>query len=119
MGPKAVRKIAKKFMRGEGETEEIFLGEGTSEGELVANKAIRQTFVEAQDDVKDERLYKLLCSLDEKLASVVVFANTKRRVDYVAKLFWDEGFATCAVHGDNNNMSEMLLFVSSFPRNVQ
>ena len=97
--PKAVRKVASKFMRGESETVEIFLGEGTADGELVANKSVKQTFVEAQDDVKDEKLYNILCALDDK-ASVVVFANTKRRVDYVAKLFWQEGFSTCAVHGD-------------------
>mmetsp|Transcript_25123 Transcript_25123/g.58851 ORF Transcript_25123/g.58851 Transcript_25123/m.58851 type:complete len:515 (-) Transcript_25123:124-1668(-) len=97
--PKAVRKVASKFMRGEQDTVEIFLGEGIAEGELVANKSVKQTFVEAQDDVKDEKLYNILCKLDEK-ASVVIFANTKRRVDYVAKLFWQEGFSTCAVHGD-------------------
>ena len=97
--PKAVRKVASKFMRGEQETVEIFLGEGAADGELVANKSVKQTFVEAQDDVKDEKLYNILCGLDEK-ASVVIFANTKRRVDYVAKLFWQEGFSTCAVHGD-------------------
>lgn len=97
--PKAVRKVASKFLRGETETIEIFLGEGTADGELVANKSVKQTFVEAQDDVKDEKLYNLLCKLDEK-ASVVIFANTKRRVDMVAKLFWQEGFSTCAVHGD-------------------
>jgi len=78
---------------------EIFLGEGTADGELVANKAVKQTFVEARDDMKDKTLYEMLCKMDEK-ASVVVFANTKRRVDYVAKLFWQEGFSTCAVHGD-------------------
>ena len=97
--PKAVRKVAKKFMRGEDETVEIFLGEGTADGELVANKSVKQTFVEAQDDMKDEKLYNLLCAMDEK-ASVVVFTNTKRRADMVAKLFWQEGFSTCAVHGD-------------------
>eukprot|EP00536_Pseudo-nitzschia_multiseries_P015458 jgi/Psemu1/320867/estExt_fgenesh1_pm.C_8900005 len=97
--PNAVRKVASKFMRSEEETMEIFL-EGTANGELVANKSIKQTFVEAQDDVKDEKLYNLLCTLDFDKASVVIFANTKRRVDYVAKLFWQEGFATCAVHGD-------------------
>ena len=97
--PKAVRKVAKKFMRGEEETVEIFLGEGTADGELVANKSVKQTFVEAQDDMKDKKLYDLLCAMNEN-ASVVVFANTKRRVDMVAKLFWQEGFTTCAVHGD-------------------
>lgn len=97
--PKAVRKVAKKFLRGPEETTEIFLGVGTADGELVANKSVRQTFVEAQDDEKDEKLYKLLCAMDES-ASVVIFANTKRRVDMVAKVFWKEGFTTCAVHGD-------------------
>lgn len=97
--PKAVRKVASRFLRDAPDTIEIFLGEGTADGELVANKSVKQTFVEAQDDVKDEKLYNLLCGLDEK-ASVVIFANTKRRVDYVAKLFWQEGFSTCAVHGD-------------------
>jgi superfamily II DNA/RNA helicase len=97
--PKAVRKVASKFMRGEGETIEIFIGEGTANGELVANKSVKQTFIEAQDDMKDKILYEFLCGLDEK-ASVVIFANTKRRVDFVAKMFWQEGFTTCAVHGD-------------------
>jgi len=96
--PKAVRKVATKFMRGENETIEIFLDK-TADGELVANKSVKQTFIEAQDDIKDRKLYDLLCGLDEK-ASVVIFANTKRRVDMVAKLFWQEGFTTCSVHGD-------------------
>jgi len=96
--PKAVRKVASKFMRGENETIEIFLDK-TADGELVANKSVKQTFIEAQDDIKDRKLYDLLCGLDEK-SSVVIFANTKRRVDMVAKLFWQEGFTTCSVHGD-------------------
>mmetsp|Transcript_22287 Transcript_22287/g.34009 ORF Transcript_22287/g.34009 Transcript_22287/m.34009 type:complete len:475 (+) Transcript_22287:41-1465(+) len=95
--PKAVRRIAEKFLR-KGETAEIFIG-GAENGELAANKAVTQTFVEAQDDQKDKKLYDLLCGLKET-SSVVIFANTKRRVDYVAKAFWDEGFSTVAVHGD-------------------
>lgn len=51
------------------------------------------------DDEKDKKLYDLLCGLEDS-ASVVIFANTKRRVDYVAKAFWQEGFSTVAVHGD-------------------
>lgn len=95
--PKAVRRIAEKFLR-KGETVEIFIG-GAENGELAANKAVTQTFVEAQDDQKDKKLYDILCGLKET-SSVVIFANTKRRVDYVAKAFWDEGFSTVAVHGD-------------------
>lgn len=95
--PKSVRRVADKFLR-KGETTEIFIG-GAGDGELAANKAVTQTFLEAQDDEKDKKLYDLLCGLEDT-ASVVIFANTKRRVDYVAKAFWDEGFATVAVHGD-------------------
>lgn len=95
--PKAVRRMAAKYLR-EGETTEIFIG-GAGDGELAANKAVTQTFIESQDDEKDKKLYDLLCGLEET-ASVVVFANTKRRVDYVANAFWQEGFATVAVHGD-------------------
>mmetsp|Transcript_22541 Transcript_22541/g.40674 ORF Transcript_22541/g.40674 Transcript_22541/m.40674 type:complete len:494 (-) Transcript_22541:33-1514(-) len=95
--PKAVRRVAATFLRKE-ETTEVFI-DGTADGELVANKSVSQTFIEAQDDEKDKKLYEILCALDEK-ASVVIFANTKRRVDFVAKLFWQEGFSTCAVHGD-------------------
>lgn len=102
--PKSVRKVASKFMRNKDMVEEIFLdrGNGTDDDDdgLVANKAVQQTFIEAQDDMKDRKLYDLLCSFDEHTASVVIFANTKRRVDMVAKLFWQEGFTTCAVHGD-------------------
>jgi superfamily II DNA/RNA helicase len=96
--PKAVRRVAATFLR-EKETTEVFIGEGAADGELAANKAVTQTFIEAQDDEKDKRLYEILCKLDEK-ASIVIFANTKRRVDFIAKIFWQEGFSTCAVHGD-------------------
>jgi len=97
--PNNVRKVAKTFLRQE-DTVEIFIGEeGTNDGELAANKAVTQTFIAAQDDEKDKRLYDLLLTLDEG-SSVVIFANTKRRVDFIANTFWQEGFSTCAVHGD-------------------
>jgi len=97
--PNNVRKVAKTFLRQE-DTVEIFIGEeGANDGELAANKAVTQTFIAAQDDEKDKRLYDLLLTLDEG-SSVVIFANTKRRVDFIANTFWQEGFSTCAVHGD-------------------
>jgi superfamily II DNA/RNA helicase len=99
--PKAVRRVAATFLR-EDQTREVFIGEGgdaDGTGELQANKAVTQSFIQAQDDEKDKKLYEILCALDEK-ASIVIFANTKRRVDFLAKVFWDEGFTTCAVHGD-------------------
>jgi superfamily II DNA/RNA helicase len=99
--PQTVRRVAKGFLR-EGQTTELFIGDGAEDGELEANKAVTQTFIEAQDDEKDKKLYELLCTLDfdNNKASVVIFANTKRRVDFIASIFWKEGFTTCSVHGD-------------------
>mmetsp|Transcript_4724 Transcript_4724/g.9960 ORF Transcript_4724/g.9960 Transcript_4724/m.9960 type:complete len:547 (+) Transcript_4724:111-1751(+) len=97
--PNNVRRVAATFLR-PSDTVEIFIGEeGANNGELAANKAVTQTFIAAQDDEKDQRLYKFLLTLDAA-ASVVIFANTKRRVDYIADAFWNQGFSTCAVHGD-------------------
>jgi superfamily II DNA/RNA helicase len=95
--PEAVRGIARSFLR-EDEIQEIFVGDSDA-GELAANKAVTQIFVEAQDDEKDKKLYDILCGLEEN-AAVIVFTNTKRRADYVSNIFWREGFMTCAVHGD-------------------
>ena len=67
------------------------------DAELEANKAISQKFIEATDDEKDEKLYNWLCALDEK-ARVVVFANTKRRVDACARNFAE--FGAVSIHGD-------------------
>ena len=95
----AVRRTAANFFR-EKETVEVFIGEeGAADGELAANRAVTQTFIEATDDEKDKRLYEILCGLPEG-ASVIIFANTKRRVDYISRTFAQEGFLTCAVHGD-------------------
>jgi len=95
--PKAVRRVAARFLR-DNETTEVFIGD-SADGELAANKAVTQTFVQATDDEKDNILYNLLVTFDEN-ASVVIFANTKRRVDFLARTLWNDGFTTCAVHGD-------------------
>ena len=119
--PKAVRKLASTYLR-EGEaTRRLFLGNGDSgsesgsgnddsvrggdsgiraeeaAAELSANKAVSQSFLQATDDEKDQKLWTFLCELAEG-SRVIVFANTKRRVDNLAKTFHE--FGTCAIHGD-------------------
>ncbi|KAJ1640460.1 P-loop containing nucleoside triphosphate hydrolase protein [Pavlovales sp. CCMP2436] len=95
--PKAVRKLASTYMRKDATTT-LFIGGGV-DCELEANTAVSQLFVHATDDEKDKKLYEFLCAL-EPGARVVVFANTKRRVESLSKRFYDEGFGTCAIHGD-------------------
>jgi len=101
--PKAIRKIAEQFMAaggdGDGGPVKIFVGGGDGDGaDLAANKAVSQRFVLATDDEKDKHLYNILCDLKEG-SRVVAFANTKRRVEMLAKTFYGHGFGTCAVHG--------------------
>jgi superfamily II DNA/RNA helicase len=101
--PKAIRKIAEQFMAaggdGDGGPVKIFVGGGDGDGaDLAANKAVSQRFILATDDEKDKHLYNILCELKEG-SRVVAFANTKRRVEMLAKTFYGHGFGTCAVHG--------------------
>ena len=44
-------------------------------------------------------MYKLICEFPDD-SRVVVFANTKRRVENLSKTFAAEGFGTVSVHGD-------------------
>jgi superfamily II DNA/RNA helicase len=114
--PKAVRKMAAAYLaKGESTSEggtsgkdddgeatgavKIFIGDGADGAELAANKAVSQKFVHATDDEKDKKMYDILCELPEG-SRVVAFANTKRRVENLAKTFWGFGFGTVSVHGD-------------------
>lgn len=69
--------------------------------ELVANKAVHQQFFELDDSEKDAKLWGLIQELG-KDAKIVAFANTKRRIDYLAKACWEEGLGASAIHGDKS-----------------
>lgn len=101
--PKAIRKLAATFLKPAGTTNgtvEIFV-DGGADAELEANKSVSQRFIDANDMAKDGELYKVLVQLAEsgKEYRAVVFANTKSRVDKLTRVFWDEGFGVCCVHG--------------------
>tara|TARA_B110001452_G_scaffold190888_1_gene161070 strand:- start:313 stop:2157 length:1845 start_codon:yes stop_codon:yes gene_type:complete len=104
--PKSVRQLAQTMLRGAGDgsaaaaavTTQVFIGTN-ADAELEANTSVKQVFVHATDDVKEAKLYKLLCELAEG-SRVICFANTKRRVDHLEKAFWKDGFGSCSVHGD-------------------
>ena len=95
--PKSVRQLAGTMLR-PAQTRQVFIGT-SPDAELEANTSVTQVFVHATDDVKEAKLYKFLCDLAEG-SRVICFANTKRRVDMLEKVFWKDGFGTCGVHGD-------------------
>lgn len=105
--PKSIRQLAQTMLHGAGDggsvvvataTTQVFIGTNAN-AELEANTSVKQVFVHATDDEKDKKLYNVLCDLAEG-DRVICFANTKRRVDYLEKAFWKDGFGSCSVHGD-------------------
>jgi len=109
--PKAVRKLAANYLR-PSKTTRVFIGTN-ADAELEANKAVSQTFIHATDDEKDNKLWEFLGTLTDG-ARVVVFANTKRRVDVCARTFSD--FGTVAIHGDKQQF-ERDAALASFVQN--
>ena len=95
--PKSVRQLAGTLLRA-AKTRQVFIGT-SADAELEANTSVTQVFMHATDDVKESKLYTFLCELSEG-SRVICFANTKRRVDMLEKVFWKDGFGTCGVHGD-------------------
>ena len=82
-----------------------------AQAQPTANTSVSQEFVHATDDEKDKLLWTKLCELPEG-SRVIVFANTKRRVDMIAKTFAE--FGTCAIHGDKaqvGSSSYLYLFI--------
>jgi len=92
--PKSVQKLARSYMR----PEAVRVNIGETE-ELAANKAVSQEFFKLDDSEKDDKLWRFISTLDEK-AKVIVFANTKRRIDNLQKNCWACGWTCVAMHGD-------------------
>ncbi|CAE8636775.1 unnamed protein product, partial [Polarella glacialis] len=92
--PKTVRKIAAAYLK----KDYIHINVGNTE-ELSANKAVSQEFFKHTDDEKENRLHRILDGLPET-AKMIVFTNTKRRVEALSKAFRGKGYSNVALHGD-------------------
>mmetsp|Transcript_58781 Transcript_58781/g.140108 ORF Transcript_58781/g.140108 Transcript_58781/m.140108 type:complete len:508 (-) Transcript_58781:84-1607(-) len=92
--PKAVKKIAAKYLS----EDYVHVNVGETE-DLAANKAVSQEFFEIGDDDKEEKLWRILDGMTDD-AKVIVFGNTKRRVDALTKAFIGRGYAAVGLHGD-------------------
>ena len=100
--PAAVRKLAANYaQRGGAAPLVISVGDALAGGQddgLAANKAIAQSFFKLDDSEKDEQLAKLIDAMGDA-DRMICFTNTKRRVDYLAKSLWNDGFGASAIHG--------------------
>ena len=93
---KSVNKLAAKYLRKGSDLVRVTIGSGE---DLVANKSISQEFYELDDSEKEAQLWKCIEKL-ESTSKMIVFANTKRRIDHLSKQYWADGFGASAIHGD-------------------
>lgn len=92
--PKAVKKLASKYLK----KESVHVNVGDTE-ELSANKAVSQEFFKLDDDEKEQRLWRILYEMGEN-TKILIFGNTKNRINKLQKAAWDNGYDCVAMHGD-------------------
>jgi len=92
--PKSVKKLASKYLK----KESVHVNVGETE-ELSANKAVSQEFFKLDDDEKENKLWHILYEMKEK-TKIIIFGNTKNRINKLQKEVWKNGYDCIAMHGD-------------------
>lgn len=92
--PKAVQRLASTYLK----KGYVHVNIGETE-ELAANKSVSQEFYKRDDTEKEAKLWELWDTLEES-DKMIVFANTKRRIDNLERTIWKYGFKCVAMHGD-------------------
>merc|ERR1712139_623716 len=107
--PKAVQKLASKFLK----KEAVHINVGDTE-ELSANKAVTQEFFKLDGDEKENKLWRILYDMPEK-TKIIIFGNTKNRINKLQKAVWNQGYDCIAMHGDRTQWeraADLAKFVS-------
>merc|ERR1711959_760606 len=107
--PKSVQKLANKYLK----KEAVRVNVGETE-ELAANKAVTQEFFNLGDDEKENKLWRILYDMGEK-TKIIIFGNTKNRINKLQKAVWDQGYDCIAMHGDRTQWeraADLAKFVS-------
>merc|ERR1719183_1142413 len=92
--PKNVRKLATKYLK----QSSVHVNVGETD-ELAANKAVTQEFFKLDDDEKENKLWRMLYDMGEN-TKIIIFGNTKNRINKLQKAVWDNGYDCIAMHGD-------------------
>lgn len=72
---------------------------------LAANHNIRQIVQICQEEEKETRIIKLLKDIAaDRTNKIIVFVETKKKVEDVLKLIRRENFAALSIHGDKSQM---------------
>jgi superfamily II DNA/RNA helicase len=92
--PKSVQKLATKYLK----KDFVHVNVGETE-DLAANKAVSQEFFKLDDDEKENKLWRILYEMGDN-TKIIVFANTKNRINNLQKAVWNAGYDCVAMHGD-------------------
>ncbi|XP_055312953.1 uncharacterized protein LOC129574671 isoform X6 [Sitodiplosis mosellana] len=96
--PKEVQALAEDFLG-----DYIMIRVGSLS--LAANHNIRQIIQICQEEEKEQRIIKLLKDIAaDRNNKIIVFVETKKKVEDVLKLIRRENFAALSIHGDKSQM---------------
>lgn len=72
---------------------------------LAANDNIRQIVQVCQEEEKETRIIKLLKEITaDRTNKIIVFVETKKKVEDVLKLIRRDAFSAASIHGDKSQM---------------
>lgn len=98
--PREVRQLATDFM-GKSDFQHLTIGST----ELCANRNIQQKIIICEERDKANQLLKILKSIREQPSNeqkTLIFAQTKRAADQIARHLTREGYRAEAIHGDRS-----------------
>lgn len=94
--PKEVRALAEDFL-----TDYVHINVGSMN--LAANNNIRQVIEVCTDMEKEGHLCRLLKEItSERTNKVIIFVETKRKVDEIVRNIYKDGFQATGIHGDKS-----------------
>lgn len=94
--PKEVQALAEDFL-----TDYVQINVGSLN--LAANHNIRQVVLVLQEQEKEEKLFSLLKEIgNDRVNKVIIFVETKKKVEDILKSIINEGYAATSIHGDKS-----------------
>lgn len=93
--PKEVRNLAEEFLNS-------YIQVNIGSTNLSANHNILQIVDVCSEEEKQDKLMRLLGETNDPDSKVIIFVETKRKVDDLTRSIQRSGWKACAIHGDKS-----------------